>query len=99
MTRFSTSFWTVGAQTLRQLLGPDAYRRAPLPGRTWALPYTEIADRPRFGWRGLLLDDGQYRRALPELRRLSADDPGNAQFRYDIALCLEQLGETAEALA
>ncbi|MFF0484174.1 protein kinase [Streptomyces sp. NPDC004435] len=46
-----------------------------------------------------LLDDGQYRRALPELRRLSADDPGNAQFRYDIALCLEQLGETADALA
>ncbi|GGY61028.1 serine/threonine-protein kinase [Streptomyces omiyaensis] len=46
-----------------------------------------------------LLDDGQYRRALPELRRLAADDPGNAQFRYDIALCLEQLGETAEALA
>ncbi|MFD4376062.1 protein kinase [Streptomyces sp. NPDC058486] len=46
-----------------------------------------------------LLDDGQYRRALPELRRLAADDPGNVQFRYDIALCLEQLGETAEALA
>ncbi|WP_282692852.1 serine/threonine-protein kinase [Streptomyces sp. CC208A] len=46
-----------------------------------------------------LMDDGQYRRALPELRRLAADDPGNAQFRYDIALCLEQLGETAAALA
>ncbi|MFB7360631.1 protein kinase domain-containing protein [Streptomyces hydrogenans] len=46
-----------------------------------------------------LLDDGQYRRALPELRRLAADDPGNAQFGHDIALCLEQLGETAEALA
>lgn len=46
-----------------------------------------------------LLDDGRYRRALPELRRLAADDPGNAQFGYDIALCLEQLGETAEALA
>ncbi|MEU3605702.1 protein kinase [Streptomyces sp. NPDC035033] len=46
-----------------------------------------------------LMDDGRYRRALPELRRLAADDPGNAQFRYDIALCLEQLGETAEALA
>ncbi|MFF9341042.1 MULTISPECIES: protein kinase [unclassified Streptomyces] len=46
-----------------------------------------------------LMDDGQYRRALPELRRLAADDPGNAQFGHDIALCLEQLGETAEALA
>ncbi|MFE6786257.1 protein kinase [Streptomyces sp. NPDC057680] len=54
-----------------------------------------------------LMDDGQYRRALPELRRLAADrdaeagpaDPQVLQFRYDAALCLEQLGETAAALA
>ncbi|MGW8361374.1 protein kinase domain-containing protein [Streptomyces wedmorensis] len=54
-----------------------------------------------------LMDDGQYRRALPELRRLAEDrdaeagpaDPGTLQFRYDAALCLEQLGETAAALA
>ncbi len=30
-------FW--GAQTLRQLLGPDAFRRAPVaPGRQWLVP-------------------------------------------------------------
>ncbi|OKJ99742.1 protein kinase [Streptomyces sp. CB03234] len=54
-----------------------------------------------------LMDDGQYRRALPELRRLAEDreaeagpaDPQTLQFRYDAALCLEQLGETAAALA
>ncbi|MFC9795956.1 protein kinase [Streptomyces sp. NPDC127584] len=54
-----------------------------------------------------LMDDGQYRRALPELRRLAADrdaeagpaDPQGLQFRYDAGLCLEQLGETAAALA
>ncbi|WP_435969693.1 protein kinase domain-containing protein [Streptomyces sp. Qhu_M48] len=53
-----------------------------------------------------LMDDGQYRRALPELRRLAADrdaeagpaDPQALQFRHDMALCLEQLGETAAAL-
>ncbi|MFI2736963.1 protein kinase [Streptomyces sp. NPDC018711] len=54
-----------------------------------------------------LMDDGQYRRALPELRRLAEDrgaeagptDPQFLQFRYDAALCLEQLGEAAAALA
>ncbi|MFD8147962.1 beta-N-acetylhexosaminidase [Streptomyces sp. NPDC059708] len=52
-------FWA--AQTLRQLLGPDAHRRAPLrPGRTWDLPYARVADRPRFGWRGLMLDVARH---------------------------------------
>jgi tRNA A-37 threonylcarbamoyl transferase component Bud32 len=54
-----------------------------------------------------LMDDGQYRRALPELRRLAADrtaqaGPGDAQalrFRQDAARCLEELGERAAALA
>ncbi|MCT2544977.1 serine/threonine protein kinase, partial [Streptomyces atratus] len=54
-----------------------------------------------------LMDDGQYRRALPELRRLADDraaeagpaDPQTLQFRHDAAQCLEQLGEPAAALA
>ncbi len=54
-----------------------------------------------------LLDDGQYRRALPELRRLADEraaeagpaDPQSLRHRYDAAQCLEQLGEPAAALA
>ncbi|MEU3840931.1 serine/threonine-protein kinase [Streptomyces sp. NPDC028635] len=54
-----------------------------------------------------LMDDGQYRRALPELRRLAderaaeagASDPQSLRFRYDAAQCLEQLGEPGAALA
>ncbi|MFI9755893.1 beta-N-acetylhexosaminidase [Streptomyces collinus] len=52
-------FW--GAQTLRQLLGPDAYRRAPLGrDRAWTVPYLTIEDGPRFRWRGLMLDVARH---------------------------------------
>ncbi|WP_030943521.1 beta-N-acetylhexosaminidase [Streptomyces sp. NRRL S-646] len=52
-------FW--GAQTLRQLLGPDAHRRAPLDrDRTWAVPHLTIEDAPRFRWRGLMLDVARH---------------------------------------
>lgn len=53
-------FW--GAQSLRQLLGPLAYRRAPIAGEEakWAVSYQEIEDGPRFGWRGLMLDVARH---------------------------------------
>ncbi|MFJ1645923.1 beta-N-acetylhexosaminidase [Streptomyces sp. NPDC088258] len=52
-------FW--GAQTLRQLLGPDAYRAAPVDaGRQWSVPAGVIEDAPRFAWRGLMLDVARH---------------------------------------
>ncbi|MGP4112257.1 beta-N-acetylhexosaminidase [Streptomyces sp. 4N509B] len=51
-------FW--GAQTLRQLLGPDAFRRAPLRDGPWRVPPVRIADAPRFSWRGMLLDVARH---------------------------------------
>lgn len=52
-------FW--GAQTLRQLLGPDAYRKACAdPGAWRGITQQVIEDAPRFGWRGLMLDVSRH---------------------------------------
>ncbi|MFI1810122.1 beta-N-acetylhexosaminidase [Streptomyces sp. NPDC020422] len=53
-------FWA--AQTLRQLLGPEAHRRARVApaGHDWDLPLLTLADGPRFPWRGLMLDVARH---------------------------------------
>ncbi|MGN9794059.1 beta-N-acetylhexosaminidase [Streptomyces sp. OZ13] len=52
-------FW--GVQTLRQLLGPETYRKAPVAaGRRWEVPGAFIEDAPRFSWRGLMLDVSRH---------------------------------------
>ncbi|GAA2977024.1 serine/threonine-protein kinase [Streptomyces fulvorobeus] len=69
--------------------------------------YSPVVRILRKQYAATLMDDGQYRRALPELRRLAEDraaeagpaDAQTLQFRFDAAQCLEQLGEPAAALA
>ncbi|MET7860046.1 beta-N-acetylhexosaminidase [Streptomyces sp. NPDC005318] len=53
-------FW--GRQTLRQLLGPDAFRKARIrpSGQATTVPYVTVEDAPRFAWRGLMLDVARH---------------------------------------
>jgi hexosaminidase len=49
-----------GLQTFRQLLPAAIYRRAVASDVDWTARCVEIADRPRFGWRGLHLDVSRH---------------------------------------
>ncbi len=49
-----------GAQTLRQLLPPDIFRRAKVSGREWTVAGVKIEDQPRFKWRGSMLDVSRH---------------------------------------
>ncbi|GAA5230046.1 beta-N-acetylhexosaminidase [Arthrobacter cryoconiti] len=45
-----------GCQTFLQLLPAAIFRSAPVANVQWSAPACHIADKPRFGWRGIMLD-------------------------------------------
>jgi len=49
-----------GCQALLQLLPPSVYRLALVRDEHWAVPAVEIADAPRFRWRGTMLDVSRH---------------------------------------
>ena len=59
-----------GTQTLRQLLPPDSLRRAPTLDGPLVLPGVEISDRPRFAWRGVMLDVARHFMPVADVLRL-----------------------------
>jgi len=49
-----------GIQTLRQLLPPAAFSITPVKGVEWSIGSVKIDDKPRFGWRGFMLDESRH---------------------------------------
>lgn len=49
-----------GAQTVRQLLGPAAFRSSATNAGGWVLPCGIVLDHPRFRWRGCHLDVARH---------------------------------------
>ncbi|MEV8509366.1 beta-N-acetylhexosaminidase [Actinoplanes sp. NPDC051475] len=56
-----------GVQTLRQLLPAEVFATAPRQA-TWRLPGGTIADRPRFGYRGAMLDVARHFFTVDEVK-------------------------------
>lgn len=59
-----------GGQTLLQLLPAEALSAGPAEGVEWTVPAVSIEDRPRFGWRGFMLDESRHFFGTEHVRRL-----------------------------
>jgi hexosaminidase len=54
---------------LRQLLSAEIERDAPVAGVGWCVPCGKIEDRPRFAWRGYMLDSARFFQPVEFIKR------------------------------
>ena len=65
----SPAGWFYAIQTLRQLLPTAIFAATPQVGVEWKVPCCVLEDRPRFAWRGLMLDCARHFFAEEEIKR------------------------------
>ena len=58
-----------GAQTLRQLLPPQIESHMTLTQIAWSVPAVSITDRPRYAWRGAMLDVARHFFTVREIKQ------------------------------
>jgi hexosaminidase len=60
-----------GVQTFLQLLPPQIFAAAPVTNVTWEIPFSaHIEDRPRFKWRGFMLDVSRHFFSKDDIKRV-----------------------------
>lgn len=64
----SLNGFVYACETLKQMLPAAIYGQEVKKG-SWVLPYVHIADKPRFAYRGALLDAGRYFWSVEETKR------------------------------
>lgn len=56
-------------QTIKQMLPVEVFGKAPVKGVKWNMPCAAISDAPRFGYRGLHLDEARHFFGMDEVKR------------------------------
>lgn len=56
-------------QTLRQMLPVEIFSKEAAPSANWVLPCSSIQDKPRFAYRGMMLDVGRHFFSVDEVKK------------------------------
>ena len=56
-------------QTIKQMLPVEVFGKSPVKGVKWTMPCASINDAPRFGYRGLHLDEARHFFGMDEVKR------------------------------
>jgi len=70
-----------GLQTLLQLMPKEIESKQVVKNISWTVPAVNITDRPRFGWRGLMLDVSRHFFTVDEVKAFIDD---MARYKYNL---------------